>query len=617
MRSADDVLSLYEERRKLQMPLQSVRAEIRQIYDGETKVVLPDLPDDEGASVPNLLAQGIDQMAGRVASVIPQVMFSPDTPGSRPAERRADTARRVLQGWWQGDSIPLKMKRRARHLIGYGASPTTITWNDRVHRPVWNVRDTLETYPNPDQTLDNHAPADVIFAYRRSIGWLRANGYGAYLQDISTRTGRNGSDDLMLLLEYVDPDGRHLVLTGNKHNDTQNTWFDNFIIGQNIQKAVTIEYEPTWGIMTASNPERISLSRPGGQFDTMVGMYHQQAKLMALEVIAVQKGIFPDTYLIGRPNESPKFVEGPFDGRTGKVNVVQGGDIRVTNEQPGYMTPQVIDRLERAQRLTAGLPAEFGGESGSNIRTGRRGDAVLSAVIDFPIAEAQEVFAKALMEENKVAIALAKRYDGSATRTIYVGTGNTTRATTYVAEKVFTHDEHVVAYPMTGTDLNSLMIGVGQRVGLGTMSKRTAAEIDPLIADAEVEHDHIIAEGLEQALVSGIQQQAASGQIPPLVLSQIMVAVANDRMELAEALVKVTEDAQRKQQEQAAMAQQGQAMPPDAQAAAAPAAAASLAGQSPIPGPTPGQGDLASLLSTLRKPTMTIQPMRRAAQGAM
>ena len=33
----------------------------------------------------------------------------------------------------------------------------------------------------------------------------------------------------------------------------------------------------------------------------------------------------------------------------------------------------------------------------------------------------------------------------------------------------------------TGTDMNSLMIGLGQRVGLGTMSKRTAATLDALV----------------------------------------------------------------------------------------------------------------------------------------
>jgi hypothetical protein len=349
-------------------------------------------------------------------------------------------------------------------------------------------------------------------------------------------------------------------------------------------------------------------------------MYHQQAKLMALEVIAVEKGIFPDTYLIGRPNETPRFVEGPFDGRSGGVNVVQGGDVKVMNEQPGYMSDRTIDRLERAQRVTTGLPQEFGGESGSNIRTGRRGDAVMSATIDFPIAEAQEVFAAALVQENKAAIALAKRYDGSAPRTIYVGTGNTTRAVTYKADDVFTHDEHVVTYPVTGTDMNSLLIGLGQRVGMGIMSKESAAELDPFIANPETEHDRIIAEGLEQALMSGIQQQAAAppeaGGLPPLVVARVMELVRSDKKELPEALVFATEEFMRKQQEAQAAAQQGQQAPPDAMAQAAPAGVQGMTG-SPIPGPTPGQGDLASLLSTLRKPAMTVQPMKGVARGAV
>jgi hypothetical protein len=611
------ILALYEERRRLQMPLQAVRAEIRDIYDGRTQVTLPDVPDDQASSVPNLLSQGIDQMAGRVASVIPQVSFSPSTPGSRSAERRADTAARVITGWWQADRIPtIKNKLRARHLIGYGTSPVKMRWNKALNRPTWDLRDSLETYPNPDQTLDNGQPADVIFAYRRSVGWLRANNYGHLLGIVTTRHGRPNNDDLMLIVEYVDSDCTHQILTGNANNDVGNQWLTGYSFGTSGKATATMEYWETRGIMTASAPQRITMSRPGGQFDTMVGMYHQQAKLMALEVIAVQKGIFPDTFLIGRPNENPRFTEGPFDGRTGKVNVVVGGDIKTTNEQPGYMTPQVIDRLERAQRLTTGLPAEFGGESGSNIRTGRRGDAVMSAVIDFPIAEAQEVLAQAFEDENRAAIALAKMYDGTATRTIYVGTGNTKRAVTYVANDVFKQDEHVVSYPVTGTDMNSLLIGLGQRVGMGIMSKETAAELDPFIASPEQEHDRIVAEGMEQALVTSVQQQVANGAMPPVVVAQVMEYVRNDRLELAEAIVKVAEDAARKAQEEAAAQQQGQPMDPTAQGMAAPAAAQSLTG-SPIPGASAGQADLAGLLSTLRKPAMTITPMKGVARGAV
>jgi hypothetical protein len=195
---------------------------------------------------------------------------------------------------------------------------------------------------------------------------------------------------------------------------------------------------------------------------------------------------------------------------------------------------------------------------------------------------------------------------------------------TYVPNVVFPESDHVVSYPATGTDVNSLIIGLGQRIGLGIMSKETAASLDPFIDNPEVEHDRIIAEGLEQALVASIQQQAAGGQIPPLVLAKIMQIVKDDRLEIAEALQKVTEEA-RKEQERAAMAQQQQqqqqmtmeqAMAGATMGATMGPQAAAAVG-SPIPGAGQGMQDLGALLGSLRRPGMTVQPMRGVERGAM
>jgi len=352
-------------------------------------------------------------------------------------------------------------------------------------------------------------------------------------------------------------------------------------------------------------PMRINLDTAGGQFDNMIGMYYQQAKLMALEVIAVEKGIFPDTYLVSRPGEIGRFLDGPHDGRTGMVNVVAGGDIREVQSQPGYLTNPTIDRLERNQRVTAGIPAEFGGESNSNIRTGRRGDAVLSAVIDYPVAEAQEAFSYALQEEDEVAIQLAKAWAGDVERTIYVGTGNSMRPVTYTPNETFETVQHTVSYPAAGSDLNNLIIGIGQRVGLGIMSKQTAATLDPYIDNPETEHDAIIAEGLEQALMSGLQQQAASGQMPPLVVAKVMKLVRDDKLELAEAFNKVTEDALKEQQakeEAQAGGMPGMGGPMSPEQAMAPQAVMAMAGGMPsIPGANPTQQSLGDMLNVLRK----------------
>jgi len=165
---------------------------------------------------------------------------------------------------------------------------------------------------------------------------------------------------------------------------------------------------------------------------------------------------------------------------------------------------------------------------------------------------------------------------------------------TYVPNETFEHTEHVVSYPATGSDLNQLIIGIGQRVGLGIMSKETAAGLDPYIDNPEVEKDNIIAEGLEQALVAGMQQQAASGAIPPLVISKVMKLVRDDRMELAEAFNKVTEEAMAEQENMEPE------MTPDQLTADATIAA--MAGpQAAVAGPNPSQENLGSLLNTLRR----------------
>lgn len=615
MKSVEEILSLYKQRVNYYALLQSKQRVIQSIYNGTAQIPLPDLERNEAPSVPNLLAQGVDQMAGRIASVTPSVIF-PEKKGNREDRRRAATASRVIGGWWQGDRLMMKMKQRARHLIAYGMSPVVLRWNASDHRPTWHVRHPLETFPSTDIVPGTIKPTDVIFAYRRSAAWLRSQGYGMQIMSV---TGRNNvpQDASMLLLEYVDKDGTLLLLTSYSDPESYDV---NMWDGQNVMKGIVLEFIPNMSDeMPATVPMRITLDGAGGQFDNMIGMYYQQARLMALETIAVEKGIFPDTYLVSRPGEVGRFLDGPHDGRTGMVNIIAGGDIREIQSQPGYLTNPTIDRLERNQRVTAGIPAEFGGESNTNIRTGRRGDAVLSAVIDFPVAEAQETFAFALEEEDEIAIGLAKAIDGSTPRTIYVGTGNSTSAITYTADKVFTDDEHIVSYPATGTDVNSLIIGLGQRVGLGIMSKQTAATLDPFIDNPETEHDKIISEGLEQALVAGLQQQASTGAIPPLVLAKIMTMVENDRMELAEALNKATEDAMKEQEKEQ---MEGAAMTPDQMMAPSMMAAmagpgAAAAPTSPIPGAGQGMADLGALLGSLRRPAMTVQPMRGAERGAV
>ncbi len=615
-RTLEDVLHLYKQRRTLYEPLHAKMREIADIYNGKAEVPLPDMERTEQASIPNLLQQGVDQMAGRITSTVPQITFASMKPGTRLYDRRAKAASDALGGWWQMDRLMLKQKQRGRRLVAYAMAPTVVRWDYKEHRPVWHLRHPLEALPSPDLQPGQITPTDCIFQYQRTVGWMIANGYGEHCRMLMGRLDQVHRDTRVGIIEYIDGEKTMLIAAGHY---ADNTMISDYEYGQMALSGVILEeYPNVIDEVPVTIPTRLTLDKMTGQFDNMIGMYYQQAKLMALEVIAVEKGIFPDTYLVSRPGEMGRFIDGPHDGRTGMVNVIQGGDIQTEQPQPGYLTNPTMDRLERSQRLTANIPAEFGGESGTNIRTGRRGDAVLSATIDFPIAEAQQIFEYAFEEENEIAMKLAKRIDGNTSRTIYVGAGNARRPVTYKANETFEQEEHVVSFPAAGTDVNSLMLAIGQRVGIGTMSKQTAAELDPYIDNPELEHDAIIAEGLEQALMAGIQQKAQSGEIPPLVLAKIMTLVKSDKLELAQAMEKVTQDAlaeeAKKQQEAPGM---GDPMSPDAAMAGPAAASMTGAPPSPIPGVGGGMKDLATMLGDLRRPNMTIQPQRGVAQGAM
>ena len=580
--SVDEIASLLFDRQTLQGPMIENMRQLRDTYNGDLIIPLPEMDRREKSSVANLITTGLDQTAMRIASTMPSVYYPALEDGNRASEKRASTRKRATMGWWEANKMPIKMRRRARWLIGYASSPVILRPDTKWGAARWDIRDPLNTFPSSGEDPDEMTPQNCIFTYTRSRAWVQAHYPDALAKLKSSKNTR--PDDLVRIAEYTDAEVTVLMASASiKPNpwDTDMRGLPHVELERVINRT---------GMCLAVVPGRITLDRPMGQFDSLVGMYNLQSKLMALEVIAVERGIFPDTYLVSRPGETARFVAGPYDGRSGQVNVVQGGDIREMAANPGFATNGMMDRIERAQRIASGTPAEFGGESTSNVRTGKRGDAILSAVVDFPIQEAQEIFAASLQEENKRAIAIAKTYFGNERKSFYVSSRGAKGHVDYVPNKDFEDDNNVVTYSHSGADANSLVVGLGQRIGIGIMSKQTAQEIDPFISDPEMEKDRVVSEGLEQALLQSIQTQASQGAIPPADVAAIVALVASDKMDLAAAVTKVHDDAQKRQ---ATVAPAG--APETMPGLGAPGMGAEQPAQQP-PAPQPGLQDLLASL---------------------
>lgn len=587
----ETIVATYNDRLKAQHPWISKAREVRDLYNGDIVVPLPELEQAEKTAVANNIQLGIDQMGKRIASTVPNVYCPPVRANIKKSDDVSRTASSVLGGWWEANRLRIVLRRRARHFCGYATAPVSIMPDMERKIPRWVLRDPLNTFPAPGMDPDEITPTDCIFAYTRSYAWLHAN-YPDTMHELQKGAGCVSST-MFDLLEYNDAETNVLIVLGKDKDPNDYT-----VSTGTAPSAELLRYPNATGMCLAVTPGRVTLDHPLGMFDGAVGLYQQQAMLMALQVMAATKGVFPDQWAVSNDqNVAPEIIT-VADGTAGIIGQIKGGSIVNVQTNPAFTSLQVMDRLESNLKQEGGIPAEFGGQSATNIRTGRRGDAVMSATIDPTIQEAQEIFEYSLQEENRRAIAVAKAYWGSTSKSIYVGRGKAARAKEYTPNEAFPTDNNLVSYAYAGADAAGLIIEIGQRIGMGTLSKKTGMQVDPMIDDWEQEHDQVIAEGLEAAMMQSVQQQAAAGAIPPADLARIMQLVASDEMDLAAAITKVQAEAQERQAtpvpEGAPAAQPGLALP-------------GAGAEAPIDEAQPGTQNLASLLTSLRRPQMALQ----------
>jgi len=597
-KAAGQIVMMYQERRMSRSGIFKRMAEVRDHYNGDVIVPLPELDEAERPAIPNLIAQGIDQFSMRVASVLPDIQYPALRNGIQASENKAHDRRMANLGWWDMNKMTTKVRRRARHLTAYGMSaisisPVALDPSDRRQIPFWRVRNPLATYPSPMIDPDNMEPTDCIFADRRPLGWLQEN----YPQQMSVLyRGDKGKSDLFQILEYMDADETVMVAVGAER-PAQNPYGQE--VGKGSASNIILERIPNRAeVCPVVIAGRITLDRLQGQFDQMLGMYQREAKLDALNTIAVFRNVFPDEWVVSPANSptSPRIIQ-EADGKMGIRGILDKGQIQIIHPQQTQDAQIAISNLERAQRMTGNIPQELNGESGSNIRTARRGATVLGSAIDMPLQEYQEILANSMELENTRAVKMMKAYYGNKPSMFFFGTDGKVTRPDYVPNETFETDMSKVVYPMPGSDINSMVVSIGQRVGMGIMSNETARTMDPAIKDPAREADLVEIEGLRKALLTGLEQQAAQGQLDPSIIARIAQAKSQRHTTLEDAVAQIHKEEQEKQHEQAQMQAQQQAPTPDQQPGLG------VSPENPIQGATPqgpqGQPSLQDLLEQL------------------
>ena len=604
--SAEQIVEFYNKRKEDRGPLLSRWREVTLQYDGDITVPLPEIDENEKASVVNLMGQGLDQMAMRVASVVPDISYLPLRPGIQASINKARDRELANGGWWDQNSMGMILRRRARFLLGYGCTPVVLSpvaQNPLNKReiPHWRIVNPMCSFPAMSGDIAELEPSDCIHAFRQPLNWLQER-FPDKIGTLRLPKGANPNTPIEVL-EYNDSDETVLVAVGAPKEQPSEVGWDFRQINSTGGGAAAVELTRNpnrAGVPLTVYPGRITLGRLQGVFDQIMPMYQRAAKLDALELIAIQQGIWNNEWVVSHPNSPgrPQVIT-EANGLMGIRGEIANGTVVSVPQNVSQQVTLAKNELERSQRIVANLPAETSGEAASNIRTAARGRELLSSAVDMPIQEHQEIFAASLEAENRRAVAIMKNYYGKKATSFYVPMNGKIERTDYTPNDTFETDTNFVKYSLAGSDINSQIVAMGQRLQMQVMSPRTFMEMDPMIEDVEHELAQIDIDGVNKALLASIEQAAQQGAMSSDMIARLAIELNDGRTSLADAVTKVHKEMQAEQAAQAAAQPSPTPQPGQMPGMAGPPGAGGPGGATQPGGPPP----LAQILAGLHPPT--------------
>ncbi|MGL4297492.1 MAG: hypothetical protein ACRCW4_00265 [Candidatus Neomicrothrix subdominans] len=579
----EDIHATVLRRRERNSPIIDEMIVVRDRYNGD--YVLPYLTDADAAGLPPLtpaiIADAIDNNGMLAGSTLPSITCPPVNPTKQTGVRSREYAKTragIIKGTLFESRFQLQMRRAYRHLFGYASFCMSVIPDMRYDKPRVHLRDPLTCYPDERAAEDFCDPENVAFVYGKSVDWIRSAFPEA--RDFIQSEARGG-DNMWEMVEWVDEHDVVVGILGPREKAQYYTYSDSPLRwGKELRR-----WPNRAGMVTAICPARVTLDRISSQLVKVTGITDLMARMMALDVLAREKSIFPDRFLLGRTGMTPQIVNGEWkDGRTGEMNVVLDAEkIGSMTFAPDPSSTQMVDRLERNARISGGLVPQMGGESYGALRTGRGMDALMGAAVDPRIQEMQEIMAAHLPRLNEAIFETYKGYWPTKKFTLLSGWNGTGRQVEFTPAEHIETSSSVVSYSIAGADAQGKTIILGQMFGTGAISLRTFREKHPWIDDPDEEAARVDEEKFERVAVESILQRAMGGMMAPIELADLEEARRTDpNGDIFTAIRAADQRARERQAQIAPEPGPGQVTAPEAQPG--------LGGPTAQPAPPPGLG---------------------------
>jgi hypothetical protein len=323
--------------------------------------------------------------------------------------------------------------------------------------------------------------------------------------------------------------------------------------------------------------------------------------MVALEVLAAERHVFPDMVMMSEPNGIARLVSGNWkDGRTGDVNIVADArGVEYLQTQIPAFVPATIQGLEDSVRQSGGASDLYSGENGG-MRTGRGLSQLGAFSIDPGVQEMQRVAEKAFSVILSACIEVEKGYYSGKKHVCFTGLQGDDSLVEYKPSDLDSN-ANSVKYALPGADISQMSVAVAQMKGAEIISGHTAMVLHPMVPDADQEVKSINIEKVESAVLAGFGQQVSQGQVP-LTDSVKVLELLRGGKTIEDAINGAQQEAQKRQASQAPPPQEGQNTAPGQQPGLAMPGMGAEQGPPSIPPPSMGLQNLHGLTQALRQP---------------
>ncbi len=516
-KSFDEIISLMRQRRTQDSVIIQEMIENRDRYNGDVVVIQPDVSSLPVANRPgpNFFQEAVDGNARLANATMPKITAPTINPESKRSEKLAENRQALMYGVWYESQLNLKLARSFRHLTAYGTHAMIVVADEELGRADIQIRDPLTAYPELRAPDDIRPPRDCGFLFGRSAQWLTShypNKVPAYLSE----TVDKGWDTLWDVVEWIDEDEIVIGIMGPRfpaygYADARPYGYNAVELGRWPNRA---------GMVPVIVPRRATLDQIMGQLTSMINYSDLYSRMLSLELVATEKAIFPDLAILSRTGDVPVLVGNRWqDGRTGNVNLITNAAVEVIGKEPGPGTIPVLTMIDNHIRGSMGASPLYAGQA-AGMRTGAGVDALGDFNVNPMVAEAQSIMERSLIEANKAIVAVQKGYFGKKARTFVLGMSGSIKTVTITPDTDIDSDLNVVSYLAPGADVNRYAVALTQLSATGIMSQRTARDKHPLIDDPLEEEQFVALEKINDAVLAGMAQEIAQGQMPTTVAAR-------------------------------------------------------------------------------------------------